>query len=298
MKGYRPYTLTEKYYGMNNTSKQFAAVVVAVVIKVSKALMNTTMSLANKDVFGVTVEDRHHLLVADENGNMKGKKLFSDEKFDFFRVPVIVKPDGVKTIYDLAKAKALDIAPKRVEKRVDRNRSKHGALAFYYKSDSVVMDAVVDVEYEERESLLNFLRSNKRNRLSRHERRVERAKLRKLSEDIIESYDDKAEAYQALGFTDIPYQSYDFKPMPIYWSKPVDFVNPEVKRIIDTYSDGKEQVYQSYYLGQLDWDDVKAFLDPKLSISYRAMSMSDDYDKFYRQDKRAAKARRRFALEQ
>ena len=296
MKGHLYYAST-KVYGMNNTAKQIAAVVVAVVIKVSKALMNTTMSLANKDVFDVTVDDRHNLVVADEQGNTKGKKLRSDAMFDYYRIPVIVKPNGTDTIYELAKRKAMDISPVRLEKRVNHSASKQGKLAFRYQPTKVVMDAVVDVDYEEKESFLNFLRSNKRARLSKHEQRVQRAQLRKLSEDIIESYDDKQEAYEALGFVDVPYQAYDFKPMPIYWSKPVDFVNPEVKRIIDTFADGKEQVYQQYLSGQLDWDDVKAFIDPKLSISYRAMNASDDYDKFYKQEKRARKARR-LALEQ
>lgn len=297
MKGHLYYAST-KVYGMNNTAKQIAAVVVAVVIKVSKALMNTTMSLANKDVFGVSVEDRHHFVVPDENGNKKGKYLRSDQYGDFYRVPIIVKPDGEHTIYDLAKATAFKVGPLRVEKRTDIKTSKHGALAFRYETSKCVMEAFIDVEYEEQQNFLNFLRSNKRVSLTKHEARLQRAKLRKVSEDVIEAYDDKQEAYEALGFVDVPYQAYEYKAMPIYWSKPADFVNPEVKRIIDTYADGKERVYQEYLSGQLDWDDVKAFIDPKLSISYRAMNASDNYDKFYHQDKRAAKARRRFALEQ
>ena len=241
----------------------------------------------------MTVEDRHNLVTANAEGNMKGKKVRSDELFEYFRVPIVVKPNGIDTIYTLAERKAMDISPIRLEKRVNYRDSKQGSLVFRYQPFKVVLEAKVDVEYEERENLLNFIRSSKKASLTKHQARIEREKLRKevmSSIDLI--LDDKAEAYAQFGFVDFDFAAgYSFTAMPIYVDKPEGFVNVEVKRIIDTFEDGKEKVYADYLKGIYTWQDVSLYFDPKLSISYRSMNVDGDYDKFYKLDKRVRKAR-------
>lgn len=239
--------------------------VIMMVAKVPNWMLNPAVT--TKEVFGVKIDDPHHMVTVDQNGNMKGKLISQDETFSYFQIPAVFYAWGAQSIFKQARDVIKKASPKYVEKRINKLVKQSQANPVFYWGNARTIFLDVTVDPSEFEASLSVAPLGK----TKHEKRLAReatAKLRRSQ--VVELENDKAEAYASYGFFDFDFGAGSFKPLPVYWTNVVDdYIHPQALAMLAADPvNGKALVLQAYQAGRFEWKDVKNLLPSYLNVDY------------------------------
>jgi len=136
---------------MGNNNPTLKPTVIMMVAKVANWMLAPVCT--TKEVFGAKIDDPHHMVTVDQNGNLKGKLISKDEVFSYFQIPAIFNAWGATSLFKQARDVIKKASPKYVEKRINKlvKQSQANPVFYWGNARSVFIDVSVDPsEFEQK----------------------------------------------------------------------------------------------------------------------------------------------------